>query len=169
MGVHVVSLELERQEKAGEERFLDPAAMDGLKLLCLEKIRHAAASSGLIRSQDFIRLLYVWREWGQNADEVRRYLDAFTATPEGTLRLLQKFVLKSRSHTIGDYVSRTHWYVRLSVLEPFVSVEAVQRVLAGVDKGALSDEDARAVSAFEKAVQRHAQGKPEDDPFSHDD
>jgi predicted KAP-like P-loop ATPase len=166
--VHVVSLELERQQKEDGDRFLDPAAMEAFKGLCVDNIRRAAGQGTLIRSAEFIRLLYVWREWGQNPDEVRRYCDALTATSEGALQLLEKFVLRSTSHGLGDYVSRTRWYVKLSVIETFASLEAIQAALANVDRATLPPERVRAIEALEKAIRRRAEGKPEYDVFGRD-
>ena len=167
--VHVVSLELQRQAEQPAERFLDPAAMGALKELCVEKIRQAAADGTLIRSHDFMSLLYRWYEWTGNSDEPKRFCEERTNTPEGVAELLEQFLQQSRSHGMDDYVSRTHWHIRLSTIEPFVSIETLQEAVASIDRRVLSVEQSRGVKAFEKAVRRRAEGKPEDDPFQIDD
>ena len=167
--VFSVSLELQRQGTPAAEHFLAPAAIGTLKELCVEKIRKAAAEGTLIRSHDFMSLLYRWYEWTGNSDEPRRFCEERIDTPEGVVELLEQFLQQSHSHGIDDYVSRTHWHMRLSTIEAFVSIETLQEPVASIDRRGLSSEQSRAVTAFEKAVKRRAEGNPEDDPFQIDD
>ena len=167
--IHLVSLELERQRKEPAERFLDSDVMEKLKGLCVEKIRRAAADGTFIRSHHFIPILYKWREWAGDSDEPMQFCEERTRTSEGVAELLERFLLQDRSHGIDDYAYQTHWYIKLSQIESFVSIEAIQGAVAGIDREALSAEQLRAVTAFEKAVKRRAEGKPEDDLFQIDD
>ena len=158
-----VARELQRQETQPDELFLTPDAMGTLKELCVDKIKNAAADGALILSQEFVSILYNWREWGEESNEPGRFCEELIGTPEGVATLLERFEVQS--YVSSDHVYESHRHVKLSDIEPFVPVEALQEKVASLDRKGLSDDQLRVLTAFEKAVRRHEAGGREDDLF----
>lgn len=71
----------------------------------------------------------------------------------------------------GDYVATIRKVVRLKDVEAFVLAEEVAATLTGVDRSKLPSEDAEALAAFSKAIDRRRAGKPDLGPrdFTDDD
>ena len=66
---------------------------------------------------------------------------------------------------MGDYVSRTRYYMQLARLEDFIPADDLEAHLADVDASTLDDEDRRAVETFREAMTRRRAGKPDYDPM----
>lgn len=128
--------------------------------LCVERIREAASNGTLHQQRNLAHILYRWRDWS-TADEVRAWVNNLTVSLEGTLIFLKAFLACGASHTAGDKVARTHWYIKLSDTDNFADSSHIESMLKNVSLASLSERDRRAVEAFRRAVTRKQDGKTE--------
>ncbi len=160
----VVELETQAQEKKEEaDSTVTPEQLEELKRLTVERVEAAARDGRLLQHWGFTRPLYVWIKYaGEEAVKawVGNMVTAATVVPS-----LRGFVLHSTSQGMGDYVSRTRYFMQLSRLEDFIPADQVEAHLARVDASALGDEDRRAVDTFREAMTRRRAGKPDYDPM----
>jgi hypothetical protein len=112
-------------------------------------------------------LLGLWRKWGKNED-VGDYIETLTMTKEGTLQLLRSLVVRSLRQQVGDYAGTERYYMRRIDIETLISMDILDARVGALPMGSLSDEDRRAVRAFQKAMERRSSGKSDDDPFARD-
>jgi len=67
--------------------------------------------------------------------------------------MCRAFLRQSISQSVGEYGTRTRWYIRPSEIEQFISLDALEAALPTVEEsGALSAEDERAVGAMREAI-----------------
>lgn len=150
--------------RQGRERLLDDAALADLKSLCVRKVAAAAANGSLANVAQLLMILYRWSEWG-GEEGPSAFCAKLASTPEGALRLVKTFLLRSTSHGMGDYVGRVHLFITLGELEKFADWEQIEHQLAGLSSDSLDERDRRAVTVFETAVARRRRGKPDLDGF----
>jgi predicted KAP-like P-loop ATPase len=168
MAVEFVALiEVEPDKEDKEPSLLPNAEMELLKGVAVKKIQNAAASGELEQNTRLASLMGLWRKWGK-ADDVAKYADAITQTHGGTQRLLRSLVVRSMGHESGDYVGTERYYIRRNNIEAIFSMDILNARVKALPPEALNDEDRRAIRAFEKAMERRAAGKPDDDPFARD-
>jgi hypothetical protein len=64
---------------------------------------------------------------------------------------------------LSDYVSREEWYIRLANVEDFVPAVSIARKINQVLPVELTEQQQRAIRAFQQALQRRKEGKSDDD------
>ncbi len=167
MPVRFVALISAPRPGGTDEPFLPEAGLVEVRRAALRKIESAAASGALAQDPKVAILLGLWREWGNNED-VARYIEALMDTPEGTLQLLRSLVVRSVGFQIGDYVETERYYMRRSDIETLVSMDTLDARVRAFTPENVSDEDQRAIKAFQRAMERRSSGKSDDDPFARD-
>lgn len=116
--------------------------------------RSQTATVSPSQRQDSLRVAPVSVAAVGGTDAVREYCTKLISTPQGALSFLQKFLTQSRSQSMGDYVSRIRWSVRLSNIEAFVPIDDLKARLAQLPKTAKrSDLEQNALVALEKGPQ----------------
>jgi predicted KAP-like P-loop ATPase len=155
-------------ESNKEEREKDPDAYNvtdtdlaELHQICVEKIERAAGSGILVSHPKMLSILYRWREWA-SLEKPRQWVEGLIDSNEGALSFLTACLHRSTSHGIRDYVSQEHWRINLTNVEDFVSVEPLEKKVAELSPDNLADKEKKAVEAFQKAVKRRRDGKPDD-------
>jgi hypothetical protein len=119
----------------------------------------------LAKNRRLGQILFTWQKVAGNkpiGDWIERVLSA----PGGPIELLKSFTQTTMSAGLGERVARTKKYLQLTNLERYMSVEELQRRLAGTDRNLLDTEGAEAVQAFEEALERRKNGKRDDDPWT---
>lgn len=151
-----------------QERQKDPEAfivteddLKDLKEICVERIRHVATSAMLQSHPKLAYILYRWREWTA-PEEPRKWVTQLVESPKGVLSFLVAFLSQSQSHGMGDYVYRTHWRISLKSIEDFVPVDIIEEKIKGLKVEEFSEKEQLAIRAFQKAVKRREEGKPDD-------
>jgi predicted KAP-like P-loop ATPase len=139
-----------------------------LKAEYLEKIRAAAKDTTLVTSERLGSILYRWLDWGSQ-DEVRAWVANIASTPEGALVILRGLVTRATRQGMDDRVGRVTWRVSIGELEKFVDLPKFQSLIEGLKRSNLNERDRNAVLAFEKALRRRSQGKPDNAWFDDDD
>ncbi|MEW6668540.1 MAG: hypothetical protein AB1512_25285 [Thermodesulfobacteriota bacterium] len=150
------------------ERKKDPAsflvgesALPALKAMCVERIRNAAQSGSLAGVRELAHLLYVWRIW-TTPDEPRKWVQEVLIV-QGVTKILLPFVSTSTSAGMGDHVGKVRKRIVLKGIEDLIPLDVVNEQVKALDRNTLTANEMEAVRAFEKAMERRRQGKPDDD------
>ena len=156
------SLEDRRQEReVDEEAYLvEPEQVETLKKTCVAKIEEAAKSGRLAEHPHLAYILYRWSEW-DSPDKPRSWAAELAQSSEGALTLVRGLSQETTSHTMGDYVARSRWVVRLNEVENFVDLPTMKTRIDELDE--IPDESAAAVKAFRRALKAREEGHEEDD------
>jgi predicted KAP-like P-loop ATPase len=149
------------------KRILAEAGLATLRGAAVRKIEEAASSGALAKHPKVAVLLSLWRQWGKNED-VARYIEALTETKTGTLQLLKSLVQRSLRQGINDYIGTERHYIRRNDVESLMPMDTLDARVQKFSPDTLSDEDQRAVTAFQKAMERRSAGKSDDDPLADD-
>lgn len=149
-----------RREENPESCLVSLEDAEKLKTLSVNKVSSAAKDGKLAGSEKLGPILYRWLDWG-SADEVRQWVSNVASSPEGALTILRSLVERGTTQTMGDQVGRVTWQVSLENLERFVDLEKFRAQIGGITQSSLGDRDRNAVRAFQRALKRRAQGKPD--------
>ena len=152
-----------------QERQKDPEAfivaeddLKDLKEICVKKIRQAAAESGTLMSHSKMAyILYGWRRW-TSPEEPGKWVIQLVESLKGVLSFLVAFLSQSKSQGTGDYVYRTHWRISLKSIEDFVPADIIEEKIKGLKIEEFSEKEQLAIRAFQKALKRREDGKPDD-------
>jgi predicted KAP-like P-loop ATPase len=167
MAVDFVALVGAPRENSAEAPIFSEGELVEARRGAVAKIESAAASGALAQHPQLAVLLGLWRAWGKNED-VASYIEALTKTAVGTLQLLRSLVVRSLRQGIGDYIGTERYYMRRKDVETLISMDTLKARVQVLPTDSLSDEDQRAIKAFQKAIERRSAGKPDDDPFAMD-
>lgn len=166
MPVEFVAL-IDPSESSTKVGILSETDLAVARSAAVEKIRSAAASGSLAQHPKLAIILALWRRWGSNED-VNRYIGELTKTHAGTLQFLKSLVVRSLSAGTGDYLATERFYIRRKDVEVFLPMDSLSQKVRAIPTDTLTEEDQRAIQAFERAVDRWKTGKPDDDPFARD-
>jgi predicted KAP-like P-loop ATPase len=131
-----------------------------LRQLSVTKIRGAANDGTLFNNQKLGSILYRWSDWG-SADEAKRWASNVAISPDGALTILRSLVERGTSQSINDRVGRMTWQVSLDNLERFVLLDKFREQIDKLTQSTLSETDQNAIRAFERALKRRREGKPD--------
>ena len=159
-----IALETDSQKegRSSNERLLSDKAVDELKVICLEKIRHAADSGELSSHPRLVMLLGVWVEWA-GPQEAQTWVEKLTQSSDGLIAFLEAMTVKATSHGSGE--TREVWYVQLRAVERFIDPEVLASRLESLKSQGRNESQVRALRAFDVALRRRREGKPEGRPW----
>jgi len=100
--------------------------IDELRMLGLEKIIAGSNDEKMKDHHELLFLLYKWKRWGGDYSE---YLKRITQHPQDFLNFLNRFVIKQKSLTMGDYVEREVKKFTTKSLKVFLNLEDVRKRL----------------------------------------
>lgn len=103
------------------------------------------------RDSELGSLLYRLRDYTNNLDEPRNWVQATVKTEESFVTILKRLTTTGTSHTIGDFVSRRVDSIRLDTIEDFLGIATGQRLLATL-KRPTDELGRRAVDALAKVL-----------------
>lgn len=163
LAVMTASIDEDKLEKkeTQDEMLVEQDDLSELKQICVEKLKQAAASGQLKKHKQKLTLLYHWGKWA-GFDGPQQWVKGMLETNAGLLLFLIACLSRSTSHGAGDYVGRVHWRIRLSTIEQFVSADEAKEKILQLKSENLNEEERRAVDAFQKALKRRQEGKPDD-------
>jgi len=167
MVVEFVALIDAPSEEDNAESFLPKDEVALLRGAAIQKIQAAAASGALAQNPRLAVLLSLWRNWGEK-EAVTGYVETLTRTAPGVLQLLRSLVVRSVSQGMGDYMGTERFYMRRNDIEALVPVDTLDARVRELPAEGLGNEDQRAVTAFQKAMERRKSGRSDDDPFARD-
>jgi predicted KAP-like P-loop ATPase/uncharacterized protein YuzE len=152
----------EKRESPPDAFLVDEADVRELQSICVAKIRESAASGVLKTCPHLIFILYRWGEW-TSPEEPQQWVAGLIESPEGLFALLTASLEPHTAQGLKDYVSRISWRVRLKYLEDFVSLDVLTGHIEQLRQEDLTEEQRRAIDAFQKALKRRQAGQPDDD------
>jgi predicted KAP-like P-loop ATPase len=160
--VDIVGLD---QREPGEtesrrERLLDQAGWEELKLICVDKIRRASTSEQFLQRSRLLTFLFKWFGWGDRA-EVRAWLAERVKDEKGAVWLLRTLLLASSS--TGMDGTRIYHHTDLRLVEQFSDLALVTELTRAAKPDDLQGLDKTALLEFRKALNRRAEGRPDDD------
>jgi predicted KAP-like P-loop ATPase len=161
-----VALEVDshKEGRPQSERVLDDAAVEALKQICVDKIRSAAASGKLANHRHLGTLLGIWAEWA-GPSEPKTWVEKLIQSSSGLLTFLDAMTSKATSYGSGESGPREVWYLQLQAVEKFVDPAVLKNQLDKLKPQAQSESQARAVRAFEQALERRRSGKSDGAPW----
>lgn len=151
------------REHSSDSKLLSEADLSRVQGIGLDKIRGAAQEGKLIHQIDLIYILFRWLNWARDADEVRKWAEGITASPQGALAFLRSFLHKGTSSTIGDRVAKINFFMKYSEVDQFVDVYVVETQINKLTETRLPEEDHLVLQEFRKAITRKRKGKKEGD------
>lgn len=159
LAVEIVSLDerVPEREQQGHDFLFEENQLAELKAISVEKLRRASKTSKFRRSPRLQSFLWRWSDWTTH-DEVRNWLARYAQTTKGAVWLLTVLLLES--HSFGQ-THRVRYYINLKVLERFADVARLTQLIKRVKERRLPKKEAIAVREFRNALQRHAEGKPD--------
>lgn len=161
--------ETTKAKKTNETTLLSADEVSSLKVAWLDRVRVLSGEAEFIEHPELPRLLAVWRQWGDGS-EVRTWCDRTTASDDGLLALLSKFLQHTRSQTVGDWAVRLQPRLNPTWLESYLDTAACAERLAQLTrKGAVPSEATEAVSQFLKEFEMLKAGKNPDGLGAFDD
>jgi len=164
MPIMVTSIEDNKgmREKEPDSFIATENDLQELQKICVEKIINASKSGALKTNPQMEDILYRWREW-TSPEEPKKWVEELIKTKEGLLFFLTAFLSRGTSHGEGDYVLRIHWHINLENLEYFAKAEVLAEKISCLDFEDLEDREQKAVRAFQNAMKKRKEGKPDDD------
>ncbi|MFC5457062.1 KAP family P-loop NTPase fold protein [Prosthecobacter fluviatilis] len=161
----VTLLQTRRQKNVeqGQEYLISESDCGTLRDICAQKISLAAASDQIITHPQANLLLQCWKDW--DTSKAKSWIKQKSQSSKGALWLLSVLLLEIHSH--GSKVT-IRYFIKLSNIEQFVEVDALKCQLEHVDLEKLTERERIAVNAFDAALRRRSEGKPESDGFDQD-
>jgi len=155
----IVSMEERSQDRQsrGHEFLLTEEHAAELRQLCVAKYKASLDEARFLENPRLATFLWRWSEWGTR-DEVRRWIERKTQTPEGALWFL--LVALGERHSWGaDH--RVRYFISLSFVERFADAERIRALTGRLNRGKLSKREQIALRELDKAFARRAEGKPD--------
>jgi len=97
-----------------------------------------------------------------NGAKVIAWLKLQTQSVEGCVSLLKRFVGRSSSQAIGDYVAKITTYIKLENIEEFLEIGPIEEKVRELDETNLDSESQEALRAFRMALDNRAKGITDD-------
>ena len=161
--------ETTKAKKTNETTLLSADEVSSLKVAWLDRVRVLSGEAEFIEHPELPRLLAVWRQWGDGS-EVRTWCDRTTASDDGLLALLSKFLQHTRSQTVGDWAVRLQPRLNPTWLESYLDAAVcAERLTQLTRRGAVPSEATEAVSQFLKEFEMLKAGKNPDGLGAFDD
>ena len=152
----------------GEEPRLAPDDHAALQKAALAEIERAAADGAILEAKGLGFILHKWREWG-DPSHPRQWTEETVDDDLNLARLLERFVLTSRSQALGDWATRINKRLNPKSLEPFVSVNKLEpRVADLAQDERLTAEQREACRLFLRGMELVRAGRDAGDPSSWD-
>lgn len=131
--IYNVSLESRREEKEEEDSMLvSTDKLPELYKTCLEKIEEQKAANTLKDNHNFLGILYKWKDWSENDDSWKNYVEEVTRDDQGLMEFLGHFIAESHRHTLGDYVGSKKKSINYKGLNEFIDMEQIKSRLETV-------------------------------------
>ncbi|MNJ43496.1 hypothetical protein D3C77_385030 [compost metagenome] len=160
---HILHSDEKRREKSDTDKILQDIEFDLLKAEFVKKLNDMSVNSPdeLLSHEHLVSFLYRWKRWGDET-KVIDWLKLQTQSAEGCINLLKRFVSKSSSQSMGDYVTKVTTYIKLENIENFLEIVPIQEKVRELDEADLDPEAQEALKAFQDALDNRAKGITDD-------
>ncbi len=130
--IYIIVYELREQSREHHEdetafvpveyRDFTPEELNGLKQLCVEKIKTWAHHHALVDYPYLLSILYAWREWGSET-ECRDYVSELTNTDPGLVSFLTAILDEAINQAMTRYEKLNTWDKHLDSINNFIAPE----------------------------------------------
>lgn len=160
---HILQSDENRRDKGDSDQILRDDEFELLKLEFVKKLDGMSenAPSELLSNEHLVSFLYRWRRWGDE-NKVINWLKLQTQTAEGCLALLERFMSKSSSQGMGDYIVKINTYIKLESIENFLEIAPIQEKVMGIDEKKINLKQKEALKAFHDALEKREKGIEDD-------
>lgn len=154
--------EITKAKDSGEPTQLTADEVARLKATWISRVRTLSVKADFLDHPKLSRLLSIWRHWGDDG-EARAWCDRVTASDDGLLALLPKFLQHTRSQTMGDWAVRLQPRLNPNWLESYLdTASCAKRLVELSGKRAVPHEAEEAVAQFLKEFEMLTAGKNPD-------
>ncbi|WP_027174624.1 KAP family P-loop NTPase fold protein [Desulfovibrio aminophilus] len=115
--------EVTKTKDSGKATLLTVDGVERLKTVWLDRVRTLSGKASFLHHAELPRLLAAWRRWASEA-EVRTWCDQTTASDEGLLSFLPRFLQHTRSQAMGDWAVRFQPRLNPAWLESYIDTAA---------------------------------------------
>jgi predicted KAP-like P-loop ATPase len=167
--LHALDEEVTKAKDSNEATLLAADEVTRLKAVWLDRVRALSGEASFLDHPELPRLLATWKRWADGT-EVRAWCDRITASDEGLLILLPKFLQHTRSQTMGDWAVRLQPRLNPSWLESYIDTAASADRLRRLQRDSEVPDGAReAVSQYMTEFEMLQSGKNPDGIGAFDD
>jgi predicted KAP-like P-loop ATPase len=167
MPVYVVAVDEPREDKQREDPLFSEECLAELKTTCLAKIAAFAQEGKLTSVKSLSFVLFRWREWAEDQQQLQQFIEHRVSTQDGFLDLVSAFLYKVRSQTAGDYVLKETWRLNLQNLAQFVPIDKLESLASSVterDIANVPDPSRQALTVLVNTLKnKDAHGDQDDD------
>jgi len=161
--------EVTKAKDSNEATLLAADEITRLKAAWLDRVRALSGEASFVDHPELPRLLATWKRWADGT-EVRAWCDRVTASDEGLLILLPKFLQHTRSQTMGDWAVRLQPRLDPRWLESYIdTVASADRLRRLQGDGKVPDGAQEAVSQYLKEFEMLQSGRNPDGIGAFDD
>jgi predicted KAP-like P-loop ATPase len=131
------------------DRVVNGHQLEKLENLALTKIRYAVKQGKLIDSPKLPSILFRWKAWSENEDEVRAWVAEVTSTDDSLARFISYFGKIQRSQSFGEYALRERFRLDPEWIKPFADPDLFYpRLHKMLTENNIPDEYKKAVEQF---------------------
>ena len=125
--------------------------LERLEKLACDKIENWAEDGRLKKHERLPSILFSWKEWGKR-DKINSFVNSTIKNDDGLIEFITGFLSKSTSHSISDYVGKTHWRIHLKNVKEFVDLKEIEprirNIFSSSDFKQLVDRKKLAIKTF---------------------
>jgi predicted KAP-like P-loop ATPase len=140
--------EVTKAKESSEATLIGADEVERLKAAWLDRLRTLSCEANFLHHPELPRLLATWRRWTNDA-EVRAWCDRTTASDEGLLSILPRFLQHTRSQTVGDWAVRLQPRINPTWLETYIDTAAC------ADRLRLLQRDGKVPAGAQEAVSQY--------------
>lgn len=145
------------------ERFINAEHLSLLEQLVLGKIREAAERGILLATPKLTSILWRWKVWSENDDEVKQWVAEVTKDDKNLAIFIEHFGNIHHVHSQGNLSSRAVLRLKPKWLEPFIDPDdLVDRVRRIINHNDIPEEQIESSKQFLKEYDLLSQGKDPD-------
>jgi predicted KAP-like P-loop ATPase len=160
---HILQSDENRRKKSGTDIILLDGEFELIKQEFVRKLDYMSENSpwALLTHEHLVSFLYRWKRWGDE-NKVTEWVKSQVSSTDGCIELLKRFVSKSSSQTMGDYVAKITSHIKLENIEDFIAIEPIAYLITGIDREELGLQEKETLKAFDDALERREKGISDD-------
>jgi predicted KAP-like P-loop ATPase len=117
-----------REEEAlpEDKRLISEDELDILQQMVVTRIEQWVIAGKLLNHNEFITILYNWKDWQANKGDVERYVSELIEADENLIEFLNKFNVMSTVQNLSDHVAQKVWRLDMKGLGKFISIDRIE-------------------------------------------
>lgn len=161
----ILSGEVSRREDPSKEALLltNDTILKSAKGALIDKIVSTAtnAPDAFLHHMHLVRLLYIWREWGE-AEKATAWAKENVTSAGHLMVFLDSFTSPVTSQGFGDYTAQIKYRLNLGSIETYIPLETIRTLHSMIRKEELSERQQQIYDALSNAIDRRDKGYADD-------